>query len=38
MIFVDHVMGFILEGGEFLEISIEAKVLGFIMLAAAPIL
>lgn len=38
MVFVDHVMGFVIEGGEFLETSIEAIVLGFIMLAVALIL
>ena len=35
MVFVDHVMGYILEGGEFLEISTGAAILSAIMVAAA---
>jgi O-antigen/teichoic acid export membrane protein len=35
MVFVDHVMGFLMEGGEFLELTLEATVLGFAMLTAA---
>jgi len=35
MVFVDHVMGFLMEGGEFLELTLEATVLGFVMLTAA---
>jgi len=35
MVFVDHVMGFLMEGGEFLELTLDATVLGFAMLTAA---
>jgi uncharacterized membrane protein len=35
MVFVDHVMGFLREGGEFIEMTPEATVLGFAMLTAA---
>jgi len=35
MVFVDHVMGFLMEGGEFLELTLDATVLGFAMLIAA---
>lgn len=35
MVFVDHVMGYLMEGGEFLEISAEATVLGFVLLITA---
>jgi hypothetical protein len=35
MVFVDHVMGYLMEGGEFLELTVEATVLGFILLIAA---
>ncbi len=38
MVFVDHLMGFLREGGEFLELTPEATVLGFIMLIAALII
>jgi O-antigen/teichoic acid export membrane protein len=35
MVFVDHVMGYLMEGGEFLELRLDATVLGFAMLTAA---
>lgn len=35
MVFVDHVMGYLMEGGEFIEMSAEATVLGFVMLVSA---
>ncbi|MEM3578483.1 MAG: hypothetical protein QXX51_08605 [Candidatus Bathyarchaeia archaeon] len=35
MVFVDHVMGFLMEGGEFFELTAEATVLGLVMLTAA---
>ncbi|MCL7388086.1 MAG: hypothetical protein LZ170_06065 [Thaumarchaeota archaeon] len=35
MVFVDHVMGYLMEGGEFLEMSVEATVLGFVLLVSA---
>ncbi|MEM2466718.1 MAG: hypothetical protein QXZ47_05460 [Candidatus Bathyarchaeia archaeon] len=35
MVLVDHIMGFLMEGGEFLELTVDATVLGFIMLTAA---
>lgn len=38
MVFVDHVMGYLMEGGEFLELTLESTALGFTMLTAAFIL
>ena len=35
MVLVDHVMGYLMEGGEFLELTTEATVLGGVMLIAA---
>jgi peptidoglycan biosynthesis protein MviN/MurJ (putative lipid II flippase) len=35
MVLVDHVMGYLMEGGEFLELTLDATVLGFAMLIAA---
>jgi len=35
MVFIDHVMGYLMEGGEFLDLSPEAAALGFSLLAAA---
>ena len=35
MVFVDHAMGFLMEGGEFLELTLDAAVLGFAMLTVA---
>lgn len=35
MVFVDHVMGYLAEGGEFIEMSAEATVLGFVLLTTA---
>ena len=35
MVFIDHVMGYLTEGGEFLEMTAEATVLGFCLLAIA---
>lgn len=38
MVFIDHVMGYLMEGGEFLELTPEAAALGFTMLTAALII
>ena len=38
MVFVDHLLGFLREGGEFLEMTPEATVLGFVMLIVALII
>jgi hypothetical protein len=35
MVFVDHAMGYLMEGGEFLEMTTEATVLGVVLLTAA---
>jgi hypothetical protein len=35
MVFIDHVMGFLMEGGEFFELTLDATVLGFVMLIVA---
>jgi len=35
MAFVDRVMGFLMGGGEFLELTLDATVLGFAMLTVA---
>jgi hypothetical protein len=35
MVFVDHVMGYLGEGGEFLEMTTEATVLGIILVIVA---
>ncbi len=35
MVLVDHVMGYLMEGGTFLEITVEAAVLGITLLTAA---
>ncbi|MEM2902828.1 MAG: hypothetical protein QXO32_08915 [Candidatus Bathyarchaeia archaeon] len=35
MVFVDHVMGYLMGGGSFLEVTAEATVLGVILLTAA---
>jgi hypothetical protein len=34
MVFVDHVMGYMMEGGEFFEMTTEATVLGITLLTA----
>jgi len=38
MVFVDHVIGYLSEGGDFIEITPDAVVLGFIMLLTALII
>jgi hypothetical protein len=38
MVFVDHAMGYLMEGGEFLEMTTEATVLGFVLLTVALII
>ena len=38
MVFTDHVVGYLTEGGEFIEMTAEATVLGFIMLLTAIII
>lgn len=35
MVFVDHVMGYVMDGGEFLEMTVEATVLGITLLLGA---
>lgn len=35
MVFIDHVMGYVMEGGEFLEMTAEATVLGITLLIGA---
>lgn len=35
MMFVDHTLGYLTEGGEFLEVSLEATLLGVILVAIA---
>jgi len=35
MIFIDHTLGYLAEGGEFLEVTPEAMVLGVILVAVA---
>ena len=37
MVFVDHVMGYLAEGGEFIEMSLDAFVLGIAMVIVAVI-
>jgi hypothetical protein len=38
MVFVDHVVGYLAEGGEFIEMTVESTVLGFAMLITALII
>ena len=38
MIFVDHCIGYITEGGEFLEISVDSTILGIVMVMFALII
>jgi len=35
MVFVDHVVGYLMEGGEFFEMTVEAMLLGIILLIVA---
>ncbi len=35
MIFVDHVMGYLAEGGEFLEVTLDAMMLSIVLLITA---
>ncbi|MEM2994704.1 MAG: hypothetical protein QXI91_01630 [Candidatus Bathyarchaeia archaeon] len=35
MVFVDHTMGYLMEGGEFLELTTDATVLGVALLTTA---
>lgn len=35
MVLVDHTMGYLMEGGEYLELTTEATVLGIVLLIAA---
>ena len=35
MVFVDHVMGYLAEGGEFLEMTTEATLLGVVLVIVA---
>lgn len=38
MVFLDHVTGYLIEGGEFLDLSAEAAALGFSLLMVALII
>jgi hypothetical protein len=35
MVFVDHVVGYLMEGGEFFEMTVEATLLGITLLIVA---
>jgi len=35
MVSVDHIMGYLMEGGEFFELTIDATILGIVLLIAA---
>ncbi|PCN50180.1 hypothetical protein B6U99_05795, partial [Candidatus Geothermarchaeota archaeon ex4572_27] len=35
LVLVDHVAGFLMEGGEFLEMTVDATVLGIVLVIAA---
>lgn len=35
MVFVDHLLGYLMESGEFIELTFDAAALGFTMLTAA---
>ncbi len=35
MVFVDHLLGYLMEGGEFLEVSVDATMLGLALITAA---
>ena len=35
MVFVDHLMGYLTEGGEFLEVSADAMLLGIVLVIVA---
>lgn len=35
MVFVDHVMGYLFEGGEFLETTVDATILGGVLVTVA---
>ena len=35
MVFVDHVMGYLIEGGEFLETTVDATILGVVLVTVA---
>ena len=38
MVLVDHIAGYLMEGGEFLELTPEATILGFVMVLGAIVL
>ncbi|MCS7125872.1 MAG: hypothetical protein NZ929_03060 [Aigarchaeota archaeon] len=38
MVFIDHLIGYLLEGGYFIEISIESTVLGIVLVISALII
>ncbi|NHV45521.1 MAG: hypothetical protein HA493_02645 [Candidatus Verstraetearchaeota archaeon] len=38
MVFVDHTIGFLTEGGEFIELTLDATILGMAMLIVALII
>ncbi|RLF48668.1 MAG: hypothetical protein DRN20_04070 [Thermoplasmata archaeon] len=35
MVFVDHLLGYLIEGGEFLEVSADAALLGVVLVTVA---
>ncbi len=34
MIFIDHIISYLMEGGKFLEINVDATILGVVLLIA----
>jgi hypothetical protein len=38
MVFIDHLMSYITEGGEFIEVTIESTILGFVLVITALII
>ncbi len=38
MVFVDHTLGYLMEGGEYLEVSIDATILGIVLVIVALII
>jgi len=38
MVFIDHLISYITEGGEFIEVTIESTILGFVLVITALII
>ncbi|MEN2975293.1 MAG: hypothetical protein ABDH32_06945 [Candidatus Caldarchaeales archaeon] len=38
MVFIDHLVGYMLEGGEFIEVSVESTLLGIVLVLSALII